>query len=299
MLPAGRLTVSVVTPSLDQGRFLGQTLQSVAAQDFPILEHQVIDGGSTDETLAVLRAAARPGLRWVSERDRGQAQAVNKGIARTTGDIIAWINSDDVYYPGALAAAAGFLAAHPEVDVVYGAADHIDAQGAVLSAYPTAEFDLRRLHEFCFLCQPATFFRRSCITRFGLLDERLHYCMDYEYWLRLGRSGARFAFLPVKLAGSRLHPDTKTLGARVAVHREIIDMFRRMQGRVPANWLLGYAAAVVGRRVDRNRHPGWFSAATLVAGLLATLRWNHGVAPDLLGALRARFAQLRSGNFRD
>jgi glycosyltransferase involved in cell wall biosynthesis len=292
------LTVSVITPSLNQGRFLGLTLQSVATQDYPALEHWVIDGASSDQSLDVLRAAARPGLSWVSERDRGQAHAVNKGIARSSGDIIAWINSDDVYCPGALGAAARFLAAHPQVDVLYGLADHIDEQGALLSAYPTQPFELGRLHEFCFLCQPATFFRRSCIARFGLLDERLHYCMDYEYWLRLGRSGAVFAYLSVKLAGSRLHADTKTLGARVAVHREIIDMFLRLQGRVPANWLLGYAGAVVGQRVERQRHPWWFAAGTLAATLIAALRWNRGISAALLAALGKRWAELRSDTSR-
>jgi hypothetical protein len=298
ILPGGGLTVSVVTPSLNQGRFLGATLQSVGAQDFPIQEHWVIDGGSADETLAVLRAAARPGLSWVSERDRGQAHAVNKGIARSTGEIIGWINSDDIYFPGALARAVEYFASHPQVDVVYGAADHIDVEGTVLSAYPTADFDLPRLHEFCFICQPAAFFRRSCISRYGLLDERLHYCMDYEFWLRLGRSGAKFAYLPVKLAGSRLHADTKTLGARVALHREIIDMFLRLQGTVPANWLLGYAGALVGRRLDRTRHPWPFSAATLLISLVAALRFNHGISLGLLAALRTRFAELRSGKYR-
>ena len=202
MAESPALTVSVITPSLDQGRFLGRTLASVAAQEPPALEHHVIDGGSTDQTLDVLRAAARPGLSWVSERDRGQAHAVNKGIARTRGDVIAWINSDDVYFPGAFAAAAGFLQAHPQVDVVYGLALHIDADDRPVSPYPTEAFDPARLHDFCLLCQPATFFRRRCVERYGLLDERLHYCMDYEYWLRLARSGARFAHLPVVLAAA-------------------------------------------------------------------------------------------------
>jgi glycosyltransferase involved in cell wall biosynthesis len=290
-----RPTVSVITPSFNQGRFLGATLRSVAGQDYPILEHQVVDGGSTDETLEVLRAAARPGLHWVSERDRGQAHAVNKGIARTRGDIVAWINSDDVYYPGAIGAAADYLAGHPEVDVLYGAADHLDEAGAVLAPYPTEAFDLAQLHQTCFICQPATFFRRACVARFGLLDERLHYCLDYEYWLRLARGGARFAFLPRKLAGSRLHAATKTLSGRVASHRETIEMFLRLQGRVPESWLLGYASVTVAERVDRARHPRVFAARGAVAALLAALRWNHWISARLLRLLFARLLRGRAG----
>jgi glycosyltransferase involved in cell wall biosynthesis len=296
--PGARPTVSVVTPSLNQGRFIGATLHSVVEQDYPGLEHQVIDGGSKDETLAVLRAAARPSLAWVSENDRGQAHALNKGIARTSGEIIAWINSDDVYYPGAISAAAGFLEQHPQVDVVYGAADHIDESGAVLADYPTEPFDLERLSEVCFICQPAAFFRRSCVTRYGPFDERLHYCMDYEFWLRLARAGATFAYLPVKLAGSRLHKDAKTLSARVAIQRETIEMFRRLEGRVPEHWLLDYAHAEASARVDRTRHPWAFYARAGALALYAYLRWPHRASPALRRDLRARFRARLLGALR-
>jgi glycosyltransferase involved in cell wall biosynthesis len=288
-------TLSVVTPSRNQGRFLARTLASVALQDYPALEHQVIDGASTDETLDVLRAAARPGLSWVSESDRGQAHAVNKGIARSRGEIIAWINSDDVYLAHAFATVARFFLAHPEVDVVYGQADRIDADDRTLAPYPTAPFDPLRLHDVVLICQPAAFFRRRCVERFGMLDERLKYCMDYEFWLRLARGGARFAYLPARLAASRLHRDTETQGARVAGHREIIDMFLRLQGRVPTNWLLGYAGALVGRHLDRQRHPRGYAAAAAAGSVLAALRWNHTLPWDLPALARAQWARARSG----
>lgn len=284
MFEGSRLTVSVVTPSWNQGRFLGRTLGSVAQQSWPVLEHLVIDGGSTDETLDVLRAAPA-GLRWVSEPDRGQAHAVNKGIAASSGDIIAWINSDDVYYPGALETAARFLAQNPQVDVVYGDADHIDAAGAVTEDYPTRDFDLAALYHGCFICQPAAFFRRRVVGAYGPLDERLHYCMDYEFWLRLARAGARFAHIPVKLAGSRLHADAKTLRYREPVFREINDMFGRMLGRVPDEWLWNYANIAVGRRIDAARQPRRYAAALAARALGAAWRWNRRVSPDMLGVV--------------
>jgi len=281
------LSVSVVTPSLNQGRFIGRTLQSVADQGPVVGEHYVVDGGSTDATVALLQAAPGP-VRWLSEADGGQADAVNKAIAGTGGDIIAWINSDDIYYPGAIARVVRYFAEHPEVDVVYGCADHIDEHDAVIAPYPVEPFALERLYQTCFICQPAAFFRRRCIATHGALDERLHFCMDYEFWLRLARGGARFAFLPERLAGSRFYADTKTLRSRPAVHREIITMFLRMLGRVPDRWLWGYASVCVAERYDRQRQPLRFALAAAAATLVAALRWNRGVSPAMMKALLAR-----------
>lgn len=282
------MKVSVVTPSLNQGRFIGQTLRSVAAQDIPGLEHVVIDGGSDDATIGILRGHAGD-LRWVSEPDRGQAHAVNKGIEGSTGDIIGWLNSDDVYYPGAIAAVLQYFARHPEVDVVYGQADHIDAEGRPYEAYPTRPWDLGRLQEGCFLCQPAVFFRRRAVERFGPLDETLHYCMDYEYWLRLGMGGAMFAYLPRKLAGSRMYPDNKTMSSSIAVHREINEMLLRRTGEVPDSWLTSYAYTVTRSRLDETARPVWFARETSARTLLAALRWNGRVRKSLLRRLFPRW----------
>lgn len=233
---------TIVTPSFNQAAFIGRTLASVASQPGVEVEHRVYDGGSTDGTVAILeRQGGR--IRWVSERDSGQADAVNRGLREAAGELIGWLNSDDVYGPGALAAVARHFEAHPEVDVVYGAADHIDAEDRVLEPYPVEPWNPERLKERSFICQPAAFFRRRVVERHGLLDARLRYCMDYEYWLRLARGGARFLHVPEKLAASRLHRATKTLGERVAVHEEINDMLKRTLGRVPRRWLVNYAYA--------------------------------------------------------
>ncbi|MDP2979195.1 MAG: glycosyltransferase family 2 protein, partial [Thiobacillus sp.] len=185
------MKVSIVTPSYNQGQFIERTLQSVASQAGAVIEHVVFDGDSADNTAEVLRNFSPP-VRWVSKKDKGQTDAVNQGIRATDGEIIGWLNSDDIYYPGAVARVVEYFAQHPEIDVVYGMADHIDLDDKAFESYPTESWDFERLQETCFICQPALFFRRRVVEQHGLLDESLNYCMDYEYWLRLGKAGVRF-----------------------------------------------------------------------------------------------------------
>lgn len=239
-------TISIVTPSFNQGQFIERTIQSVLTHGIPDLEYFVADGGSTDGTLAILNQYGDR-LRFVSEHDGGQADAVNKGITATTGEIIGWLNSDDIYYPGALSAVLEYFTAHPDTDVVYGDARHIDEDDRILEPYYTEDWDYGRLKEVCFLCQPAVFFRRRLVAKAGLLDQHLSYCMDYEYWLRLGAL-TPFARIPYVLAGSRMYQANKTLGARVPVHREINNMLLRTIGDVPDRWIYAYAHVVVEER---------------------------------------------------
>jgi len=272
---------SIVTPSYNHGEFLERTLQSVSGQAGVAAEHVIVDACSTDDTAAIL-ARYGHGIRWVSEPDKGQTEAVNKGIRATDGEIIGWLNSDDIYYPGALARVAEVFERDPGVDVVYGLADHIDVNDQPFEAYPVESWDPVRLMETCFISQPAAFFRRSVVSRYGLLDESLQYCMDYEYWLRLARAGARFAHQPEKLAGSRLYPDNKTMRASVAVHREINDMFRRKFHEVPDGWLYKYANVVVRERLNERADPVRFARQASLHTLLASLRWNRRITRALL-----------------
>lgn len=247
------LKFSVVTPSFNQGSFIERTIQSVLSQKEVDLEYLVCDGGSSDSTLEVLTRYS-DSLGWVSEADGGQADAVNKGIQSTDGDIIAWINSDDIYYPGAFAKVNQIFETYPDVQVVYGNANHIDKQDKILEPYPTEEWSYERLKDVCFISQPATFFRRDLVNQYGNLNAGLNFCMDYELWLRYG-AHTNFFYLPDILAATRLYQDTKTLGQRVAVHYEINDMLKEKFSLVPEKWVLSYTSILVeerGKAIGRN-----------------------------------------------
>ncbi|MBV9172024.1 MAG: glycosyltransferase [Chloroflexi bacterium] len=274
------LSVSIVTPSYNHARYIERTIASILSQADD-LDFLVVDGASTDGTLEILRRY-EPRLRWISEPDNGQTHAVNKGIARTRGDIIGWINSDDLYYPGAVEAARRCFEQHPDIDVVYGAADHIDEQDQPFEAYPTEPWSFERLKEICFLCQPAVFFRRRAAERAGPLDEQLYNCMDYEYWLRLAQTGANFVYVDRKLAGSRMYPENKTLANRVRAHAEYNRMMRSRLGRVPDRWLFNYAHAVLERTPIRRDDPLRFAVVVSAVSIYAALRWNRGVSRSML-----------------
>lgn len=274
-------SISVITPSFNQGPFIERTIQSVLSQGLPEVEYAVCDGGSTDDTVSVLKRYDKQ-LCWVSERDGGQADTVNKGFAKTQGDLIGWLNSDDIYYPGALRAVLEYTEANPGLDVIYGDATHITENDSVIGPYPTEAWNFERLKTVCFLCQPAVFLRRRVVERCGVLNRHLRYCMDYEYWLRLGLDDAKFGHVSKILAGSRLYPQNKTLGSRVKVHAEINSMMRKLLGQVPDAWLYNYAHALLDdrgwRRADRRR----YAIGLMAVALYASLRWNHTVPSRIL-----------------
>jgi glycosyltransferase involved in cell wall biosynthesis len=278
------MKVSIVTPSYNQGQFIERTLQSVASQSGAEIEHVVFDGGSTDATVDVLKAFT-PAVRWVSKKDKGQTDAVNQGIRATDGEIIGWLNSDDVYYPHAIERVVAFFERNPDVDIVYGLADHIGLDDVAFEDYPTEPWNFERLKETCFICQPALFFRRRVVEQHGLLDESLNYCMDYAYWLRLGKAGVRFALLPEKLAGSRLYADNKTLGARVKVHAEINDMFRKLFGKVPDRWLFNYAHVVVEQTHSRESAGNSFAFRVGAASVAAAFKWNRNISGAMVKSI--------------
>jgi glycosyltransferase involved in cell wall biosynthesis len=276
-LVSGSPLVSIVMPSLNQRRFIGGAIESVLSQDYQPLELVVVDGQSVDGTLETLQGYGDR-IRWVSERDAGQAAAINKGFRLARGEVIGWLNSDDVFVPGGIAAAVAYLVEHPEVDLVYGDADHIDVEGRVIAPYPTEPFTAARLQETCFICQPAAFFRRRVFDTIGVLDERLTCSMDYDYWIRIARRG-RIGYVPRRLAQSRLHPETKTSRLRRQAQRESIEIVRLHFGTVPPSWLCAYATAVVESRMARGTgwRKGCFAVAVTLVSAWESFRVNRGI----------------------
>jgi glycosyltransferase involved in cell wall biosynthesis len=278
--------LSIITPSYNQGRFIERTIESVLSQQFSgSLEYLVMDGGSEDETVGILRKY-NTSLFWVSEKDGGQADAVNKGLSQSTGDIIGWLNSDDIYYPGAFLAVCEAFESDPTLDVIYGDANHIDEDDRVIEPYPTEEHDFVRLMDTCYFCQPAVFFRKKVVSQFGPLNVRLQYCMDYEYWIRLSAAGARFGRLRRVLAGSRLYAQNKTLGSRIRVHAEINDMLRQHARPIPDRWLSNYAHVVLDERGIPRSDAIRFPFLVSLLCIYSALKWNRRISTEMASNVR-------------
>lgn len=222
-------TVSIVVPSYKQGRYIRATLDSVLSQDYRDLECIVIDGGSTDETVDVLRSIEDPRLTWVSEPDRGQSHAINKGMLQASGQYLSYLNSDDVLRPGAVAAIVAFLESHPQADLVYGDMEHIDAQGNVFHTVIGGPFNLAELLAGGkTVNQAGTFWRRSVQDDIGLFDEDLHFSMDLDYWIRAMLKGKTIAYEPGIRSAFRYHDESKTVSQMVGWLQEWDLLYGRL-----------------------------------------------------------------------
>jgi len=233
---------SIITPSYNQGRFIRDCIESVKLQTGVDWEHIVVDACSTDETLAILKEY--PHLRWTSEPDQGQTDAINKGFHRATGDWLMWLNADDYLLPGALRQVAEFAAAHPDADVIYGDCDFVDENGKFLRHKREFEFDFNMLLFYgCYIPSTSTFYRRSIIDAGVLLDPDYRNCMDYEYCLKLAHAGYRFRHLPATLANFRWHESNMSTVHAVRRYQERLRLQRqylalRGQACLGKEWLL-------------------------------------------------------------
>ena len=207
------LRISIVTPSFNQADFLEETILSVLNQRYHDLEYIVVDGGSTDRSVDVIRRYAGRLAYWVSEPDRGQSHAINKGLARATGDLVAYLNSDDVYLPGALNAAVAEFQAHPECNWIAGGWNLFGPSGQpTIYRAPRAPRSLAAALVVDYeAAQPGHFWRRSLFDQYGPFDESMHYGFDHEYTVRLLAGGERFRCVPVPMAAYRYHPASKTV----------------------------------------------------------------------------------------
>lgn len=226
--------VSIVTPCFNAAKFIEEAIESVLSQDYPHIEYIVMDGASTDGTVDILKHYDQR-LRWISEPDRGAADAINRGFALSRGEIFAYLNADDVYLPGAVAAAVRSFAG----DCVYGDAWWIDETGTRLAPYPVRNFDPALLANECFICQPASFIRRRAFEHVGGMDPELSLTYDYELWMRMAKTHD-FRRIEGTLALSRMHRANKSLGQRAGVFRETFRILRRHYGYVPFPWIYAY-----------------------------------------------------------
>ena len=225
--------VSVVTPTYNQADFLRDTLESVLTQDYPHIEHQVIDDGSTDSTPQIL---AEYSDRIAVERheNRGQTPTINKGWERAQGEILTWLNSDDTFLPGAVSKGVDYLQQHPDVDIVFGDTLFTQPDGSPIErSKPRAEFDYRNFVLQCEnpIAQPSAFIRRSVIDDIGLLDPQYYYFMDWDYWLRAGIRHS-IAYTPELWSTYRLHENSKTVAQANKAAPELEYMYRKFFARL-------------------------------------------------------------------
>jgi glycosyltransferase involved in cell wall biosynthesis len=229
--------ISIVTPSFNQAAFLEHTICSILEQDYPNVEYIIVDGGSSDGSQEIIQRYAERIAWWVSEPDRGQTDAINKGFAMAHGEIFAWLNSDDTYQPGALSEAAAYLSAHPEAGMVYGDADLVDENGQVIGKFPAAQTDYDRLRRgYVHIPQQAAFFRASLWRKVGPLDPTFYFAMDYDLWVRLARL-APLCYYPRPWANFRLHSRGKSVVSDDRCWPEMLRVHYR-EGGSRFSWLV-------------------------------------------------------------
>ena len=242
--------ISVVTPSFNQAQFIEATMRSVLEQDYPNIEYLVVDGGSSDGSVEIIRKYADRLAWWVSERDKGQADAINKGLQRATGDVVAYLNSDDLYFPGAVRAIAEAFEKTPDAGVIYGQTQKIDAHGEETKPLFLTPWSPRLHKTLCLIPQPSSFYARAAWEACGPFDGSLGYVLDWDFLLRVER---RFPIIAIErpISQFRVYPQTKSSAGGWPRLEEIARIARKHDGVMNANHLL-YQALKAADGVERT-----------------------------------------------
>jgi GT2 family glycosyltransferase len=247
--------VTVAVPNLNHGRYLGEALESIFIQGIGV-EVVVMDGGSTDQSLSVIRQWKGRLLSWRHGPDGGQAQAVNQGIAMGSAPYVCWLNSDDMFLPGGLQLLLSALSRSDGSPVAYGRCWTLNQRGRRFLPYVTMPFQPWLLKSYCFIAQPATLIRRSAWDAVNGLDGSLRMALDYDLWWRMYRKFGSFVYIRRFVAGSRMHRDTKTSRNRHEHYDEATRVLLRHTGRVPMKWRLAYPLMVNLRSAMHKRRFG-------------------------------------------
>ena len=224
--------VSIITPSYNQAPYLEQTIQSVLEQDYPNIEYIVVDGGSADSSVEVIKEYADRLAYWVSEKDSGQAEAINKGFARASGEILAWLNSDDYYMLNTISVVVRCFEQNPDVVMIYGDMLAVDGEGQITNLLKYKQLTLEDLLCFQIIGQPSVFFRRSALEKTGLLDTSFHFMLDHHLWIRLAQQG-RILHIPQIWSAARYHADAKNRARAAEFGREafqVLDWAKKEPG---------------------------------------------------------------------
>jgi glycosyltransferase involved in cell wall biosynthesis len=238
--------VSIVTPSFNQMDYLEDAIRSVLAQDYPTIEYIVVDGGSTDGSIEIIRKYSHRLAWWISEPDEGQAEAINKGMEHANGEIVAWLNSDDLLLPGAVSQAVQALSHNPTTGFVFGDAITIDQEGKPIKKLAFPDWDTIDLLSFRIICQPAVFIRRENYLRSGGLDTNYHYMLDHHLWLRIACL-APFRHIPALWAAARHHSSAKNVSQSLGFAREIMILLDWFEAQPDLNqYLTRYRRRIVG-----------------------------------------------------
>ena len=260
--------ISIITPSFNQASYLEQTIQSVLDQDHADIESIVIDGGSTDGSVDIIKKYVSRLAYWVSEKDAGQADAINKGMARAKGDIVAWLNSDDYYLPGTVNAAVKVFDENPDVVLVYADMLAVDENGQTFNTLRYRQLTLEDLLSFQIIGQPAVFMRRAAFEKSGGLDLSYHFLLDHHLWIRIAAQG-RILHIPQTWSAARYHPAAKNRAQAAAFGQEAFRILDWAKTYAPTSYLLSsisHRALASAHRVNaRYLLDGGQPAASLAA----------------------------------
>ena len=273
--------ISIITPCLNQAQFLSLAIESVITQEYPNLEYIIIDGGSTDGSLDIIKKYEKYLSYWHSGQDNGQSEAINKGFEKANGEIVAWLNSDDLYLPGAFHKAAKSFLYDPQLDLLYGNCVFIDQQGQFVRYFTECEpYNAKRLRNCSdFIMQPTTFFKRRTLMRVGFLNTTLHYTMDWDLWSRFAKAGAKVRYVSQVLAANRQYDETKTNSGGLKRMAEILNTNMRNMTGIWPNAFFSYAAYELKTKCKTSSH--FFNYLVgVIAQVISEMSLNRFLGPE-------------------